>query len=102
MKQPIIDDEKSAVAYIQMILNDWAVWVTHHKTLVQALKYVLSANKRLTKENERLRANGKWLPNGKTALGHPRYKCSCCGYNIGVPMVAPNYCSKCGAKMKGE
>ena len=51
----IVSDEKSAVEYIQMILNEWEVWQTHHTGLVEAMKILLSANKKLTDEVDRLK-----------------------------------------------
>ena len=45
MKKVIIEDEMSAVKYIEMVLNEWDSWRDHHIYLVQALQILLKANK---------------------------------------------------------
>ena len=45
MKKIIIDDEKSAIEYIQHILTEWKEWKTHHSALVQALEILANRSK---------------------------------------------------------
>ena len=45
MKKVIIDDEKSAVEYLEMVLNEWDSWRDHHICLVKALQILLKINK---------------------------------------------------------
>ena len=47
MKKIIIEDEKSAIEYIQHILTEWDEWKTHHTTLVQALEILANRNKQI-------------------------------------------------------
>lgn len=47
----------------------------------------------LTKENERLRAEGEWAKNGTI------FKCTACSR---CQPKKTRYCQNCGAKMKGE
>ena len=49
-------------------------------------------------ENERLRAEGEWLPQFE---GARILKCSVCGYEYCDLIECGNYCGNCGAKMKG-
>lgn len=45
MKKMIIDDEKSAVEYLDNVLKEWGSWRDHHLYLVQALETLLRINK---------------------------------------------------------
>lgn len=62
------------------------------------LDNVLSLINELTEENERLRAEGEWLPQFE---GARIVKCSVCGYEYCDLIECGNYCGNCGAKMKG-
>ena len=60
-------------------------------------KDAISLIKELTEENERLRAEGEWIP-------IPEYenkRCSVCR-TVFSDFTLGYYCPKCGAKMKGE
>ena len=37
----VIEDEKAAIEYIEMVLSEWKQWHTHHTALVQALEVLL-------------------------------------------------------------
>lgn len=54
MKNIIIEDEKSALDYIETVLSDWDAWKSHHVLLVQALEVLLKSHQKLTIENEKL------------------------------------------------
>ena len=63
------------------------------------MKQSLSLINELTEENERLRAEGEWLPQFE---GARIVKCSVCGYEYCDLIECGNYCGNCGAKMDGE
>ena len=44
MKKVLVEDEKSAVEYVQMVLREWGNWQKHHIYLVQALQILLRVN----------------------------------------------------------
>lgn len=46
----IIDDEKSAIEYVGVVLADWGSWKEHHTALTQALETLLIANEKHIKE----------------------------------------------------
>jgi hypothetical protein len=50
MKNIIIEDEESAVKYIEYVLSEWDAWKTHHVLLVQALEILLKIHQRKTSE----------------------------------------------------
>ena len=58
MKKVIIEDEISAVKYIEMVLNEWDSWRDHHIYLVQALQILLKINK---SKNEALISNSEMV-----------------------------------------
>ena len=44
-KHIIIEDERSAIEYIETVLSEWDAWKSHHVTLVQALEILVQAHK---------------------------------------------------------
>ena len=49
MKKVIIEDETSAINYLEKVLKEWDSWRDHHIYLVQAVEILLKSNKNMTK-----------------------------------------------------
>lgn len=45
---------------------------------------------------------GEWIPFYDSENKPYGHKCSCCGYHVVMVDIKDNFCSHCGADMRGE
>ena len=104
----ILLDSKTAISYES---NAYPIDIYYSKTTAREKFYVSDNDGHLTIDygvfannlfdaGFRRSLEGEWIHNKSTPGGiHDTYRCSSCGYITGW---TTNYCSKCGAKMKGD
>ncbi len=91
-------DRQQAIDAVRNSYDEILDFTSTGRTIADSVEDILSELPPAQPE----RKKGEWIPHKSVfgGLGEKVYTCNQCGYNIGFH--AENYCSNCGADMRGE